>query len=468
MNSGGGLSKVVAIIGGGVSGAGAAYHLAQALAPGQADIIVFEPREELGRGLAYDTTDAAHRINVPAARMSLFPDRPEDFLDWIAATDGVADDPRAVRSDGSLFPKRSLFGAYIAARVQPLVDEGRIIHRRASVTGVEKTSDKWVISDSAGAETRADYLVIATTHPAPSAPRGLQAALAGHPRYVADPTAAGALDAIRPDDRVLIVGNGLTAADIVASLSLAGHHGEIVSASRRGLRSRGHAAVAQEPFGDSTAQPAKTASQLLKSIRRAIAEAGRAGISWHAVIDEVRGHGRQIWQGLALAERQRIVRHLRPFWDVHRFRIAPQVEEALDQAIGEGRLSVLAASVRDAERDGEEIGVTLKLRNGSTLAKTFDAVVVTTGPAHGGILQSQLWLSELAEAGWLELDPTGLGIACNDRCEAIGRAGDAEPSLLIGGPLARGTFGELMGLPQVTEHSVFVAAELQRKLLQAD
>ena len=66
MNSGGGLSKVVAIIGGGVSGAGAAYHLAQALVPGQADIIVFEPREELGRGLAYDTTDAAQEIVRPA------------------------------------------------------------------------------------------------------------------------------------------------------------------------------------------------------------------------------------------------------------------------------------------------------------------------------------------------------------------------------------------------------------------
>ena len=464
MTAGGGKSKVVAIIGGGVSGAGVALHLADALPAGIAEIIVFEPREELGRGLAYDTEDPAHRINVPAARMSLFPDRPEDFLEWIAATGAVSRDPAAARPDGNLFPQRRLFGAYAASRLRPAIEAGRILHQRATVTGVEKTDDGWLVSDSTGIETRADLLVIATTHPSPSPPRGLQAVLAGHPRYVADSTVPGALDNIEPDDRVLIVGNGLTAADIVASLTLSGHRGPITSVSRRGLRSRGHAATAQDPFGDFTARPAKTASELLHSIRQAIAQAAGEGVSWHAVIDEVRGHGRLIWQGLPLAERQRIVRHLRPFWDVHRFRVAPQVEDVLERAIGEGRLTVAAGSVADAERDGEEIRVTLRLRDGRRPVKSFDAVVVTTGPAHGGILQSQFWLSELGDAGILELDPTGLGIACNERSEAIGRSGDADPSLLIAGPLARGTFGELMGLPQVTEHSVFVAGELLRKL----
>jgi uncharacterized NAD(P)/FAD-binding protein YdhS len=96
--------------------------------------------------------------------------------------------------------------------------------------------------------------------------------------------------------------------------------------------------------------------------------------------------------------------------------------------------------------------------------KTYDAVVVTTGPGHGGILASQPFLAELSQNGYLELDPTGLGLSCTRNSEAIGPVAGVTPSLLIAGPLARGTFGELMGLPQVTDHAVFIAARIAEYL----
>ncbi|MGO7424865.1 hydroxyacylglutathione hydrolase, partial [Rhizobium ruizarguesonis] len=168
---------------------------------------------------------------------------------------------------------------------------------------------------------------------------------------------------------------------------------------------------------------------------------------------------------LPVAERRRLVRHLRPYWDVHRFRIAPQVEAVLDAAIASGRLDILAGSVADASIEGEFILCTLQPRHlRQPLERRYDAVVVTTGPAHGGILETQSWLAAIAASDHLSLDPTGLGLACTDRSEAIGPTGKADPSLLISGPLARGTFGELMGLPQVTEHAFFVAGEIAEKL----
>ncbi|WP_210294251.1 MULTISPECIES: FAD/NAD(P)-binding protein [unclassified Rhizobium] len=454
---------VVAIIGGGVSGAGVAYHLAHSMADRAPAIVVFEPRRELGRGLAYDTTDPAHRINVPAARMSLLPDHPEDFLEWIAHNDAVADDPEAYRPDGNLFPRRHVFGAYIASAVAPFVQSGAVRHRRALVIAVRRDGALWHITDSQGGQVFADFLVIATSHPSPSTP-GVLRSLEGHERFVADSTCAGALDTIRPDDRLLIVGNGLTAADIVASLARTGHRGQITSISRRGLRSRGHAPFPQDPFGEFEAAPVHSATALLRSVRQAITQAKAGGLTWHAVIDQVRGHGQAIWQNLPISERCRIVRHIRPYWDVHRFRIAPQVEEVLEQAIAGGRMEVLAASVARVRREDEAIHVELRQRHGSQLQRSYDAVVVTTGPAHGGILESQTWLSRLRDQSYLQLDPTGLGIACSEHSEAIGAEGHPDATLLISGPLARGTFGELMGLPQITEHAVFVASELAAKV----
>lgn len=71
----------LAIVGGGFTGAIVAIHaLRAARSPLRIDII--EPRDDLGLGLAYSTTHAEHRLNVPTHRMTLFDEQPEHFREW--------------------------------------------------------------------------------------------------------------------------------------------------------------------------------------------------------------------------------------------------------------------------------------------------------------------------------------------------------------------------------------------------
>ena len=58
----------------------------------------------------------------------------------------------------------------------------------------------------------------------------------------------------------------------------------------------------------------------------------------------------------------------------------------------------------------------------------------------------------------------GLGVLVDRRHRAVARSGAAADTLLIAGPLARGTFGELMGLPQVSRDAELVAAEILARL----
>jgi uncharacterized NAD(P)/FAD-binding protein YdhS len=393
--------------------------------------------------------------------MSLLADQPDHFIRWIEAQDAVRDDPSARTPDGSVFPRRQVFGTYVSSQLQPYLENGSVHHLASTVSGVRHERDAWLIETENGTVVRADFVVIATSHPAPAAPTALTSLLIDHPRFIADSTRPKALDAIRQDDRVLVVGNGLTGADVVASLLATGHQGQITAISRRGLRSRGHASQPQEPYGEFSARPIRSARILLKRIRTAIAEAAVFDVSWHAVIDAVRAQGTAIWSNLPIVERRRLIRHLRVFWDVHRFRIAPQVEDALADGLRSGQFSSQAASIAAVSRHGEVIRVALKSRrSGKTEIRDFDAIILTTGPAHGGIVASQPWLQRLADDGLIVADPAGLGIDCDMRSRALGPEGVVTPNLFVAGPLARGTFGELMGLPQVAEHAADVAHEL--------
>lgn len=456
---------VIAIVGGGFSGAAMALHLAKSSGTVRnARIVVFEPREGLGAGLAYSTTEATHRINVPANKMSLYPDDPESFARYLDRTNALAEDADAYDGKGSAYPQRAVFGAYVAAELAPYLSSGAVEHLRVTIAAVERSGSRWSLQDTSGATYIADALALAVSHPMPALPASL-APIRFHPKVLGDATKPGALDVIGTGDRVLVVGNGLTAADVICGLQERGHGGAILSISRRGLRSQGHAQTAQEPFGDFSSKPSHCASHLLRRVRLALKEAETEGLTWHAVIDALRSQGQVIWLSLPLAERRRLVRWVRPYWDVHRFRIAPQVKAVLDEAIATGRLQVRAASIDAVAERGSAISVTLRDRRRPTLTSMeFDAVVVTTGPAHGGVLFSQPFLSRMQAAGLLSACPTGLGIACDLRATALGADSRPSEGLFIVGPLARGTFGELMGLPQVTEHAVFVAAQVQQFL----
>ena len=447
----------VVILGGGFSGAVVAHQLARR-APGELRVTVVEPRERLGAGLAYSTAEPAHRINVPSSRMTFVPSDPCHFDRWLRR-DGVLDeDVAAELPDGRAFPARAVFGRYVAETLEPYLLSGAIEHVVARATGLTRDGDRWRVALDDGGALTADAVVLATTHPRPDAPPAL-APLVGDPRVIVDAQRGEALDAIDLDARVLIVGTGLTMADIVAALDRRRHRGPIVAISRRGLLSRCHPHGPAGEFGAFAEPPERRVSMLLRRIRRTVEAAAAEGRPWQHVLDAVRNQAPAIWTNLPLGERRRVVRRLRPFWDVHRFRVAPQVEAAIERRRADGSLVVIRGGTVAAEAGTDGIIVTLRPAGGAEARHVFDAVVLATGPAHRSLVETDPLIAALHAEGFVAPDDVGLGLRTDRRSRALGRDGAAAPGLWIAGPLARGTFGELMGLPEVARHGEAVAKE---------
>ncbi|WP_337030696.1 FAD/NAD(P)-binding protein [Pantoea agglomerans] len=446
----------IVIIGGGFTGTALAIHLARA---GQAGlhVTVIEPRAQLAQGVAYGTTDPAHRINVPAARMQLAGDEEGIFDRDYRASPAFQADPDALWRDGNVYPQRGEFGRWVNAQfVHQQHSPVKLSHLRDSAVALQDG----VVTTASGQKIRADQVVLAISHPPPDLPALLKP-LQGHPGLIANPWQNDALAQVAPDERVAIIGSGLTMSDVVASLHRQQHRGEITAFSRRGQLPRANLSGSDESYTLDYNQPQPASARgWLHRVRQEVKQAAALNLPWQLVLDDIRRNGQHIWQSLSLHEQQRFLHHLRPWWDVHRYRIAPQVSEILNQQQASGQLSLLAARLIAAEAVGNNLQLTLRLRGAQSEIRVVDKVIVTTGPAHNALLKSNALLRQLHGDGVIQPDPLALGIQVNALSQTLNAQGDANPHLYVAGPAARGRFGELMGLPQVAEHAESVARQL--------
>lgn len=322
---------------------------------------------------------------------------------------------------------------------------------------MERDRSLWRVTGETGAAVEADMVVLAATHPAASIPEQLRS-IADHEKFCRDLSEEYPFPDLQKDEAILVVGAGLTALDALVLLERLGHGGSTTLISRRGQRPQAQARHSLPPFGDFTTNPERTALRLLQRVRKALAAEKPPEMDWQIVLDAVRAQGPQIWAALPLDERRRLVRHVRPYWDASRFRMAPQAAEVLARREQTGKTELIKAGVVSARRDGSRFAIELAI-GGRRVLRHFDRVILATGPSHKDILREPPFAS-LVGAGLAAIDPTQLGLAVTAKSEGIDAAGRLVGGLFVVGPLARGTFGELMGLPEVARHAQFIADEI--------
>ena len=287
----------------------------------------------LGRGIAYGVESEVFRLNVPASRMSIDPEAPDDFVKFA----GSEAAPHA-------FLGRALYARYVTARFAAGVKSSPAKLRLWRGRGGRGHADAVVLRG--GATLPAEEVVLATgIVPRVHAPRW-QA-------RVVDAWDECALATLPKQGRLLLLGSGLSALDVLAFLDAQGFAGEVTLMSPRGLLPLPHEpefqGTAPLPADDvaagaARARPARALGSPDdrggRARRPALAARGRQAASAHPAL----------YRALPPADRASFVRHVRPYWDVFRHRAPADALERVGDWAREGRLRRLAGRVTIEER----------------------------------------------------------------------------------------------------------------------
>ncbi len=428
----------VAVIGAGFSGVLTALRLLDA--EDGPCVRLVERRAQFGQGAAYSTTNPQHLLNVRAANMSALPEAPLHFLEWL--------ERNGVTSQGHTFVTRACYGDYLQSLLRAAAETaraaGRLMLEADEVVALHRRGERWRVELAMGRGFEADAVVLALGNLPPHAPLSLTDDAVHSRAYASEPWS---LDPAKTPETgtVVLLGTGLTMVDVALSLSQTHPGLKLLALSRRGLLPNRH--LSSGPAPHPMAKPDGSVTATLGQIRAAVP----AAENWRAVIDGLRPHVQAIWRDWPEAERRRFLRHARPWWDVHRHRLAPPVAERIDHLMASGMLRVAAGRIAQIEPSAGGLALHWTPRGETQPRRTEAALVVNcTGPGGDLAGSGDKLMADLARQGLLRADACRLGVDVDADSRLVGRGGACDhPTLFAVGPITRGAFWEVTAVPDI-------------------
>jgi uncharacterized NAD(P)/FAD-binding protein YdhS len=450
--------RTIVIVGAGFSGTLVAANLLRSQHWAATRIVLIERSTSIARGKAYADRDYPYLLNVPASRMSADPSSPLDFLSFAQhrIPDATAED----------FLPRALYGQYLEATLldaevsaPPHVQFERL---RGEVSAIEKIGDgsTYHVRLSDDRTLHADDVVLALGNPPPASLPGTE----NLQHYVSDPWAQPLK--FSPGETVLLIGNGLTMVDVATAAAASSNEQAVIhSISRHGLvppsqTQFSHAACK----GDSAAilrAASFSALTLLRSVRELAEETERNGGDWREAVTFIRNIAPALWQRLPAREKRRLLRHVRPYWDVHRHRLPSETLAKLKRLEHRQKLHVHAGRLLKFEAVGNQVRVTWRARGADDLQTMLvDRVVNCTGPNYNVRRSRDPLMCSLLEQGLAVSDPHDLGIRTGSYGALVDAQGRAATNLFYVGPMLRADHWEATAAQELRGHAERLASYL--------
>ena len=406
-------SGKILIVGGGASGVIAAIALRHSGFKAE-QIEIAEPRALLGEGLAYQTRDPHHRLNVPSARMSAFEELPNDFMEWSNVP-------------AYSFLERRTYGSYLRNRL----GEG-CAHIRAIVTDLVEGSNGGVRATfSMGESKNYAAVILAMGHGKARIPDFLHD-FPESSRVIPDVWDGSSL----PESRnLLCFGTGLSFIDIALEHLSRDSRNKVTTISGSGNLPERHVQFPITPF-----TPTVEEVSTLPKLREYLANAGDM---WREAVDGLRPITGAMWQRFSTDERAEFLAIDGSWWSRRRHRIAPEVADQVEAEIKSGRLTVVKGKVVRVTVCEDQVD--LELENGQ--AYSGDHLAITIGRVYE--LTDPLTMN-LLKSGKTSRGPLGMGLAVDVSTGLLLRVdGTSFPQIYAVGPLRSGEAFESTAIPEI-------------------
>ena len=448
----------IAIIGGGAAGAAVVGEFLRR--GSDVELSWFVGQETPGRGVAYATSNGLHLLNVRAANMGLFADDPGGLMRFMQEAN--------VAAGPADFVPRSVFGDYVEVTLKRLLADRSartcVNTHSSKVIGLELNDGRYVVHTDLKEAVGVDGVVLAigALPPVPIAEVHSDALAGG--RYLPDPWQTPNLE--QAPQRVVVLGSGLTAVDVILTAATNWPDAQIVALSRHGCLPAAHRAEPSLPyaFQAQTIESLRTHASIRSWVRllRGTVDDDRA--DWRALIDGLRPVTIELWRSLDLKQRKCFLRHARWAWEAVRHRMPPQTAQAIELLRDEGRLIVVAGRIQRVE-GRSPLALTYRRRDdGTTQTIGADLAIQATGLQTAVQRTSHPLLRQMFRDGLLRADAQGLGIDTDLHGRVIGRDGEAIPRIRVIGTLLRGALWECTALPEIRLMAARLVHEMPREL----
>jgi uncharacterized NAD(P)/FAD-binding protein YdhS len=480
--------KQINIIGAGFAGSAVAMQLIQQ-ANTALQIRLFERTDQAQTGVAYADQGLDLLLNVPAGRMSLWPEQPHHFVDWLAQQ--VEFSALPLSELASRFVPRRCYGRYLQQQWQHSQQLGKskgilLESINADIRQLEIRQGKPLIYghrlDAAPRQGEpqhlnhwhSDVLILACGNEQPAAPAVMPPEMLQHPAYRANPWQQQSYQGLSADSQVLILGNGLSMVDAVMALRQAGVRQPILSLSPHGFAMLAHPAVTttasqyQPPISPPTA--ASSPRQLLhwfQQHRQPHTEAAK--LDAHQLLDAIRPFSQRYWRQFSDWQKQQFLRHLRHRWGVLRHKLPPEIMATIFDAQQQGWLQVRAGQLQAVAPCGEQLLVEWRGR-GENIRQQLrvDALINCTGPATDYRRLPGHWLQQAMTDGILAPGPLGQGLApitagyadkalVTAELQLADAQGQAQAGLYAMGSMLRGALWETTAVHEIRQQAVLIA-----------